>query len=236
MFGPLLAPIISGFCSPTIGWRWAFWIGLIYAGVCMIPISVIPETYGPTLLLQRARRLRRENPKANVVAAHELEKVDLHQLAVRVLTRPIRMLFFELIVSATCVYLALCYSIFYMTFQAFSIIYEDLYGLSAGVEGLTFLTIGVGAILALPVFLGWDAYLTKCQEEGRPWTKKEEYRRVPVACLGGPLFVVSLFWLGWTSREDIPFWVPMLSGIPFGMGFQLIFMALVCHFPETPML
>lgn len=202
---------------------------MIYAGVSLIPLAFLPETYGPVLLLRRAQRIRREDPKANVVAPHELEKMDLRQLAVRVLTRPIRMLFFELIVSATCCYLALCYAIFYMTFQSFSIIYVDLYGLSPGVEGLTFLNIGAGALCAVPVFFGWDAYLEKAQVEGRAWTRKEEYRRLPLACLGGPLFVVSLFWLGWTSREGVPFWVPMLSGIPFGMGFQLVFMALVCR-------
>lgn len=227
VFGPLFAPIISGFCSPTIGWRWSFWIGLIYAGLSMIPLVLLPETYGPILLVRRARRIRKEDPKANVVAPHELEAADLHQLAVRVLTRPVRMLFFELIVSATCVYLALCYGIFYMTFQAYPIIFQEVYGLSPGVEGLCFLPIGAGAICALPVFFGWDAFLEKAQREGRAWTKKEEYRRVPLACIGGPLFVISLFWLGWASRADVPFWVPMLAGIPFGMGFQLIFMALV---------
>ncbi|ROV97434.1 hypothetical protein VMCG_06853 [Cytospora schulzeri] len=233
VFGPLIAPIISGFCSTTIGWRWAFWIALIYAGVSLVPLAFLPETYGPILLFRRAQRIRREDPKASVVAPHELENVDLHQLLVRVLTRPIRMLFFEPIVSASCAYLALCYAIFYMTFQAFSIIYVGLYGLSRGVEGLTFLTIGAGALLALPVFFGWDAYLKKAQDEGKAWTRKEEYRRLPLACLGGPLFVVSLFWLGWTSREGIPFWVPMLSGIPFGMGFQLIFMALLNYLTDA---
>ncbi|KAK2610202.1 hypothetical protein N8I77_003652 [Diaporthe amygdali] len=233
VFGPLFAPIISGFSSPKIGWRWSFWIGLIYAGMSMIPLLFLPETYGPVLLLRRAQRIRKQDPKANVVAPHELESTDLRQLAVRVLTRPVRMLFFELIVSATCLYLALCYGIFYMTFQAYPIIYQDLYGLSPGVEGLCFLTIGAGALCALPVFFGWDAYLKKAQDQGRPWTKKEEYRRVPLACLGGPLFVISLFWLGWSSREGVPFWVPMLAGIPFGMGFQLIFMALLNYLTDA---
>lgn len=233
VFGPLFAPIISGFCSPTIGWRWTFWISLIYAGISMIPLIFLPETYGPILLVRRAKRLRRKDPMSNFVAPHELEKMDLRQLAVRVLTRPIRMLFFELIVSATCMYLALCYAIFYMTFQAFPIIYEDLYGLSAGIEGLTFLTIGVGALCALPIFFGWDAYLKHAQDADLPWTHKEEYRRVPLACLGGPLFVISLFWLGWTARADIPFVVPMLAGIPFGMGFMLIFMALLNYLTDA---
>ncbi|KAK7710619.1 hypothetical protein SLS63_012893 [Diaporthe eres] len=233
VFGPLFAPIISGFCSPAIGWRWTFWIGLIYAGLSMVLVLLLPETYGPILLVRRAQRIRRLDPKANVIAPHELEAADLRQLAVRVLTRPMRMLFFELIVSATCVYLALCYGIFYMTFQAYPIIFQEMYGLSPGVEGLCFLPIGAGALCALPVFFSWDAYLEKAQAEGRPWTKKEEYRRVPLACIGGPLFVISLFWLGWTSREGIPFWVPMLAGIPFGCGFQLIFMALLNYITDA---
>lgn len=205
----------------------------MYAGVSIIPLIFLPETYAPVLLVKRAQRIRKEDPALNVVAPHELQELDLTQLARRVLTRPMRMLFFELIVSATCVYLALCYAIFYMTFQAFPIIYQDLYGLSPGVEGLTFLTIGAGALCALPVFFGWDSFLQRAQEQGRPWTKREEYRRLPLACVGGPLFAISMFWIGWTAREDVPFFVPMLGGIPFGMGFQLIFMALLNYLTDA---
>ena len=54
-----------------------------------------------------------------------------------------------------------------------------------------------------------------------------------MACIGGPLYVISLFWIGWASREGIPFWVPMLAGIPFGMGFILIFMALLNYLGDA---
>ena len=187
----------------------------------------LPETYGPILLLQRARHIRKHDPKANVVAPHELDRPDLKQLATRVLTRPLRMIFFELIVTASCMYLALVYAIFYMTFQAFPLIFQDLYGLSPGVCGLTFLTIGAGAFVSLPIFWWYDGYLHRATIRNASWTHQEEYRRLPLACVGGPMFVISLFWLGWTSRLDVPFWVPMLAGIPFGLGFMLIFMALV---------
>ncbi len=39
--------------------------------------------------------------------------------------------------------------------------------------------------------------------------------------------VVSLFWLGWTARPEIHWIVPVLSALPFGVGFLLIFMALI---------
>lgn len=182
--------------------------------------------------MHRARRLRSEaaaNPASTLILApHERSPLSLPHLATRVLARPLRMLLLEPIVSATCAYLALCYAIFYMTFVAFPLVYVDLYALSLGVEGLCFLPIGLGALCALPVFFAWDRYLSRAIAEGRPWTRKEEYRRLPLACLGGPLFVVSLFWLGWSARAGVAVVVPAMSGVPFGMGFMLIFMALVC--------
>ncbi len=220
VFGPLFAPIISGYCSTTIGWRWSFWVALIYAGATFIPLLFLPETFAPLLLKRRAIRMRKEDPKANIIAPHEMDKKSVRDLAVIVLTRPLRMIVFEPIVSSVCMYLALVYGIFYMTFQAFAIIFQGIYGFSPGKEGFVFLTIGLGALLSLPVFYYYDNFLNRAIAEGRPWTKQEEYRRLPLAFLGGPLFVVSLFWLGWTSRADISFVSPMLAGVPFGMGFM----------------
>jgi hypothetical protein len=39
--------------------------------------------------------------------------------------------------------------------------------------------------------------------------------------------VIALFWLGWTSSIETPSFVPMLAGIPFGMGFYFILQALI---------
>ncbi|KIH94350.1 major facilitator superfamily transporter multidrug resistance [Sporothrix brasiliensis 5110] len=220
VFGPLFAPIISGYCSATIGWRWTFWIALIYAGVSLVPLALLPETYGPILLKRRAVRMRKEDPKANIVAPHELEKKNLRELATIVLTRPLRMIASELIVSCVCIYLALLYAIFYMTFTAFPLVFVDIYKFSPGVEGLIFLAIGAGTLLSISIFYAYDNYLLNAIDRGEAWTKQEEYRRLPLACLGGPVFVISLFWLGWTARADISFVAPMLAGIPFGLGFM----------------
>lgn len=39
--------------------------------------------------------------------------------------------------------------------------------------------------------------------------------------------VISLFWLGWGARPDVHWIVPTLAALPFGIGFLLIFMALI---------
>ncbi|KAI8668856.1 MFS domain-containing protein [Fusarium keratoplasticum] len=231
--GPILSPIISGFAGPSIGWRWVFWIALIVAGVTLILIAFLPETYGPILLSRRARKIRREDPASRAIAPRDLESTDLRQLLTVVLTRPLRMLIFEPIVTTTCAYLSLVYTIFYMSFQAFPIIFQDVYGLSPGVTGLAYLPIFGGAAVTLPIFWAWDNALARATARDAPWVQREEYRRLPLACLGGPLFVISLFWLGWSAREGVSFIAPMLAGIPFGMGFMLIFMAMLNYLTDA---
>lgn len=217
----------------TIGWRWSFWVGLIYAGITLLITIFLPETFGPILLARRARKLQEKNPSCHVVAAHDLEKMDLSKLMTVVLTRPLRMLVSELIVTATCAYLSLIFAIFYMSFQAFPIIFQQLYGLSAGVTGLCYLFIGFGAVLGLPVFWYWDNVLAKAKESGAPWVKREEYHRLPLACIGGPLFAASMFWLGFSAKHSVSVFAPMLAGIPFGTGYVLIFMALLNYLTDA---
>lgn len=231
--GPLAAPVISGFAAPSLGWRWVFWIGLIFAGASWIPMLLLPETFSPVLLSRRAAALRKSTGNSQIFAPHDLEKKGFKQMATVTLTRPIRMLSFELIVLATCLYLSVAYGIFYMYFEAYPIIFQGIYHQSPGVSGCMFLPIAVGAAFATFMFLYYDAYLTRAQAANKPWTQKEESRRLPLACLGGPCYVIALFWLGWTAREGIPFWVPMLAGIPCGIGFILIFMALLNYLADA---
>lgn len=83
------------------------------------------------------------------------------------------------------------------------------------------------------IFVAWDHYLTRARAQKKPWTLKEEYRRLPLACLGGPLYVVGLFWLGWSASPNVHWIVPILSGALFGMGFLLIFMAMLNYLTDA---
>ncbi|RDX39588.1 MFS general substrate transporter, partial [Lentinus brumalis] len=59
--GPVLGPIVGGFIGENIGWRWIFWVNMIFAGVV---VCLVPETYAPAILLKRAKRLRAETRPA----------------------------------------------------------------------------------------------------------------------------------------------------------------------------
>lgn len=233
VLGPLIAPIVSGFCAETIGWRWTFWIATIYAGVTLVLLAGLPETYGPILLQRRAQRIRKADPKSRVYATHEIERPDLKTLATVVLTRPVRMLLSELIVSLSSAYLSLVYGVFYMSFSAYPIIFQGVYKMSPGECGLTYLAIGAGAFLSLPPFYWYDNFLHHKQRANVAWAHHEEYRRLPLACVGGPLYAISLFWLGWTAREDVHWTAPMMAGIFFGVGWMLIFIALLNYLTDA---
>ncbi|MCJ1461433.1 hypothetical protein MMC07_000030 [Pseudocyphellaria aurata] len=230
--GPQLAPVVSGFVS-TVSWRWSFWVALIVAGFSLSLLIFTPETYGPTILRHRARRLRKETGDLRIFAPIELEKKGTREMITVILMRPLRMLIFESIVLFTCLYLSLAYSIFYLFFVAYPLIFHGIYGMSTGVLGLAFLPIGLGAFIACGIFVCYDIVLRRAKKANAPWSSIEEYRRLPLACFGGSLYVVSLFWLGWTANSQIHWAVPLMAGLPFGIGFVLIFMALLNYLADA---
>ncbi|KAI4263411.1 MAG: hypothetical protein L6R42_001442 [Xanthoria sp. 1 TBL-2021] len=230
--GPAIAPSISGFIS-VLTWRWTFWAGFIIAGVSLAFLCFMPETYGPTILKRKAQRMRRETGNPNIFAPIELEKKGARQMITITLTRPIRMILFEAIVLFSCLYLSIAYAIFYLFFEAYPLIFEGIYGFNTGTAGLPFLAIGFGAFLSTGIFMYWDSALIRAKKTNSLWPQIEEYRRLPLACIGGPLYVISLFWLGWTANSNVHWIVPILSGIPFGIGFMLIFMALLNYITDA---
>ncbi|KAI9814186.1 MAG: hypothetical protein M1827_003352 [Pycnora praestabilis] len=231
-FGPILGPIISGFIS-IVTWRWTFWVGFITAGVVWVPLLFLPETYGPILLKKRAMRMRKESGNVNIFAPIELEKKGWKQMMTITLTRPLRMIYSEAIVLFSCLYLTLAYAIFYLFFEAYPIIFQGIYGMSTGVSGLAFIPIGIGAFIACSIFLYYDYILERAKRNNAAWSRSEESRRLPLACIGGPLYLISLFWLGWSAKSSVHWIVPMLAGLPFGIGYLLIFMALLNYLTDA---
>lgn len=82
------------------------------AGISLFFLLFLPETYGPTILKQRARKMRKETSNPNIYAPIELEKKGAKQMITVTLMRPLNMIFHEAIVLFTCLYLSLAYAIF----------------------------------------------------------------------------------------------------------------------------
>lgn len=96
--------------TDSYGWRWEYWITLIFAFVvyCTI-VFTIPETYAPTILKKRAKRLREETGDASYVTELEIDQKPFREEMAVFLLRPFQLLFCELIVFLISVYMSVLY-------------------------------------------------------------------------------------------------------------------------------
>lgn len=117
--GIAIGPLIGGFLSDAKRWRWLYWIQLIFAGaVCVLVIATMLETYAPTILARRARKLRKATGEMDHVAESEIDKKPLTERMQKFLIRPFQLLFVELIVFLVSIYMSVLYGIIYMFFIA----------------------------------------------------------------------------------------------------------------------
>ncbi|GME29169.1 MFS general substrate transporter [Neofusicoccum parvum] len=209
-----MGPTMFGYVS-LAGWRWSFYLSTIIAGCTLLLLVLVPETYAPILLVRKAPHSAAKSPGETNI---------FHILFVSV-SRPIKMLFTEPIVIFSTMYVSLIFAVLFLFFQAYPFIFRGVYSMSPPTAGLALIPIGVGCIFGMAIFLWWDNKLHEAKRRGEPWSYKEEYQRLPLACGAGPALAASIFWLAWTCRADIHWIVPMLAGLPFGAAYIVIFIA-----------
>ncbi|PWN49033.1 putative mfs-multidrug-resistance transporter [Violaceomyces palustris] len=234
--GPVMGPIVGGFIAgSTITWKWIFWIMMIFGGVVwVLTILFIPETYGPVLLLKKAKRLRKEDPVANKDKYASLEKGDwsLKGIAQRTIYKPFIILAKEPILVLITIYLSVVYGILYGCLEAFPIIFAEKRGLNFGETGLIFLGIGIGSTLGSII----NTYLQYHYKYLVPFWKgmPPPEERLSSSIIAGPMLVIGSFWLGWTGGyASVPWYVPALSTILLGMSFNLVFISFLTYIVDT---
>lgn len=131
--GPLIGPMISGFSSP-MGWQWPFWIAALITVPGMPFVLTLPETYVPVLHNKAVRK----NMKKSTGVSDEQQTLRPFD-ARKIFLRPVTLLFTEPILLFTSAYLTLAYSVLYLMFQAYPIIFQDFYGLSAEMASLAYI-------------------------------------------------------------------------------------------------
>lgn len=218
--GPVIGPIVCGWIN--IGSHRLdlfFWVNMAFAGVIMIIICLIPETYAPVILKRRAAKLRKETGNPSIITEQEKVKLTFSEIIKTSLIRPITMIMTEPVLDLMCMYIVLIYAMLYAFFFAYPVIFGELYNYNDGIIGLMFIPILIGAGFALVV---------------TPFVEKQFHRiltvRAPTpedrligALIGAPFIPVALFILGATSFKHIIWVGPASSGIAFGFGMVLCY-------------
>jgi MFS family permease len=110
-----IGPLVGGFLSDAAGWRWLYWVQLILSGVIFILITfTVPETYAPTILSRRAKKMRKDLGTDKYVTEMELDQQPLAQRLRVFLLRPFQLLLLEPIVMFLSLYACVIYGLLYM--------------------------------------------------------------------------------------------------------------------------
>ena len=111
-------------------------------------------------------------------------------------------------------------------FQAIPVIFIHTRHFSISNDGLIFIGIGIGSILAAVVNLWFLRPYPHLLKEWYGFPPAEE--RLYSAMLGGPILVIGIFCLGWSGNyESVPWWVPGLSTILIGLAITLVFISFI---------
>lgn len=218
--GPVLGPIVAGWINVGTGrLDLFFWTNMAFAGVLMVLIGLVPETYAPLILKQRAARLRKETGNPNIITEQEKTKPSLKDIIRINLIRPITMIMTEPVLDLMCMYVMLIYSMLYAFFFAYPVIFGKLYGYNDGQIGLMFIPILIGAGFALCVTPILEKDFKRICAQRAPTPED----RLKAAMFGAPFVPIALFILGATSYKHIIWVGPASSGLAFGFGMVLCY-------------
>ncbi|KAJ9635580.1 hypothetical protein H2204_005754 [Knufia peltigerae] len=204
MMGPVVGPIAGGFISQDLDWRWIFWSISIAAGVVAVACLVcLRESYAPVILQKRALKSGAYASTQRHIANGPKPGEDLLN---------------------ALLYMAIIYGYLYLLFTTITQVYENVYGFSTGLAGLSYLGLGVGMVLGLAVFGSTsDKRLKKKKEkEGQVEPEFHLQALIPAAlCIP-----VGLFWYGWSAEKKIHWIMPILGTTWVGFAMTGVFFAI----------
>lgn len=231
--GPFLGPLIGGALVQGHNRHYVFWFMLaVSGGMLVLMIVFLPETSAQEILMRKARRLRKETGDPNIVAPGD---VVAHTQTVKgilkmMFYKPIEITIMEPTVLLMDIHLGLVYSLMYLYFEAFPLVYGDLYGFNLVQQGAAFISLLVGAVI------GCMCYLTYIGMNVKRMHMPEKVFGLS-AIIGSCTLPIGLLIFGWCSKKGLYWIVSMVGNLFLAFSafvmFQSYFSFLGTMFPPT---
>ncbi|KAH8920821.1 MFS general substrate transporter [Atractiella rhizophila] len=231
--GPVLGPVISGFPAMFHGWRWPLYELLMISGFTLIVLSVsLPETSAATILLKRAERLRKLTKNEALRSQSEIDQANTSPKDVlyEALIRPFQ-LTLEPAVLFVNIYLALAYSLFYLFFESFPLVFGGIYGFNLALQGLPFLGIAVGCFLAMGGYSLFVYYHVEPKFKRTGVLIPED--KLQAALVASWFMPISLLLFGWLSRPSVHWMGPVVAAALYIPGIVLLFQSCLIYLPTA---
>ncbi|KAF5863262.1 hypothetical protein ETB97_010384 [Aspergillus alliaceus] len=235
LFAPVIGPICGGFIAQRAGWRWTFWVLVIVGGTLTGIVMVTNRETNPTVLIRRkTAALRKELNRPELRSCYEKEGETRGPatLLMRTSTRVIKLLATSPIVLIMALYIASIYGCLYLLFTTITAVFQNQYGWSVEISGLSYIGLGLGFFVGQVVFaLTSDRVLIHLKRRNNNVLEPE--MRLPL-CLPFALFVpISFFWYGWSVQAKTHWIVPIIGLFPFAFGIIGIFGTLQAYIIDS---
>jgi DHA1 family multidrug resistance protein-like MFS transporter len=207
--GPVAGPIVGGFITMSyLGWRWTEYITAIMAFFLMtLGFFIVPETFEPTILQRRARRLRFKTKNWALHANSEEQPISPRLILQKYLLRPMQMLVLEPILLLITLYMGFIYGFLYLCFEAYPVAFQEDRGWNEGVGALPFVAITCGVVVGCGIIVAF-AKTRVARMYKEMGTVIPEERLIPMM-IGGVLLPAGMFWYvpqsanwKWTQLND----------------------------------
>ncbi|PGH00723.1 hypothetical protein AJ80_09135 [Polytolypa hystricis UAMH7299] len=231
LLGPSVAPIIGGYLIQAKGWRWTFWLLAIVGGAVTLGTAIfMRESYHPVLLARKAERLRKETGNPNLRSVLEIDK-SAKGLLIRSIIRPTRILFMSPIAFLLSIYIAIAYGYLYILYTTVPTLFRDTYNFSVGTVGVSYLGMGIGALLGA-AFTGITSDRLLHRLSRKSGVMKPEYR-LPPMFVGAFCIPIGLFWYGWSAEKEAHYMVPIVGSMWISFGIFTAFITIATYLVDT---
>lgn len=188
----------------------------------------LPETFGPTILYQRARRLRTLTGNEAFRSSSDVNHTGLSQETLYdFLVIPWKINAFDPAILFTTLYTALVYAIFYSFFEAVPLVYQGVYAMSLLQTGAIFLTAIVAVLFTTPFYLAITHYtISRPVKAGK--MPSPEQRLIP-GLLGSLVVPAGMFLFAWTSSTAFHWIVPTIGFLLFMIGMPTLLQSMFAY-------
>ncbi|KAI0090531.1 MFS polyamine transporter [Irpex rosettiformis] len=238
LLGPVIGPVAGGFVAQYSTWRWVFWAITIADSVVQgAGLLLLKETYAPTLLKRKAKRIRAqmntEKGDGNTLVVQTIYEqrqgdVTWREWLIRSLIRPFSLFVQEPIIQLFGVYLAFVYGVLYISLTTLPRIFTEVYHQKPGILGLHYIALGLGLTTAAQINSITIDHVYRILTNKNGGIGKPEYRLLPIIP-GTFCLPIGLLIAGWTAQEHTHWIGPDIGFFFLGVGSASVFQGLQAY-------
>lgn len=229
--GPYIGPLIGAALTHSSTWRWSFYFLLMVSGGVLIMVSlVMDETSEQEILIRKARALRKITGNLTIVSPGELKSrgKSLGETIKELLWGPVDLCMHEPVLNFITLHLSLVYSLLYLFFECFPLIYLNIYGFTNVELGLAYVSLMVGFAVAFSIYM---VYLRKTllARFRAHQTISPERVFIRVCLVASFIMPAGIFIVGWASTYHAHWIGSMIGASMFGGATWLMFQTYVSY-------